>query len=72
MIEGNDSIKFDEINERIYSKPKSIISFITSRGLFRPEEIERDSDRIRAVYLDNGYLDVNVSKPDIVYRNNFV
>lgn len=67
QFEGNDSIKSDEILEKIYSKPKSIISFITSRGLYRPEEIERDSDRIRAVYLDNGYLDVNVSKPEKVY-----
>lgn len=70
VIEGNNSIEFDEINERIYSKPKSILSFITARGLYRPEEIERDSDRIRAVYLDNGYLDVNVSKPEIVYSED--
>jgi outer membrane protein insertion porin family len=67
ILEGNDSIKSDDIKDNIYSKPKSIISFITSRGLYRPQEIDRDSDRIRAVYLDQGYLDVNVSKPEKVY-----
>jgi outer membrane protein insertion porin family len=67
IIEGNESIKSGDIKDKIYSKPKSIISFITSRGLYRPEEIDRDSDRIRAIYLDQGYLDVNVSKPEKVY-----
>lgn len=67
IIEGNESIKSGDIKDKLYSKPKSIISFITSRGLYRPEEIDRDSDRIRAVYLDQGYLDVNVSKPEKVY-----
>ena len=54
IIEGNESIKSGDIKDKLYSKPKSIISFITSRGLYRPEEIDRDSDRIRAVYLDQG------------------
>ncbi|NIT14418.1 MAG: outer membrane protein assembly factor BamA [Candidatus Dadabacteria bacterium] len=66
-FEGNESIKSDDIQDKIYSKPKGFLSFITSRGLYRPEEIDRDSDRIRAIYLDEGYLDVNVSKPEKVY-----
>jgi len=70
MLEGNDSIKADDIKDKLYSKPKSIISFITSRGLYRPEEIDRDSDRIRAIYLDEGYIDVNVSKPEKVYNED--
>ena len=51
----------------MYSKPKYLLSFITKRGLFKIEEIERDSDRIKAVYIDKGYLDVRVSEPGIRY-----
>ena len=52
----------------MYSKPKYLLSFITKRGLFKIEEIERDSDRIKAVYIDNGYLDIKVSEPGIRYN----
>ncbi|GBD37910.1 Outer membrane protein assembly factor BamA [bacterium HR37] len=64
---GNRDIKSKELRKVVYSKPKSFFSFITQRGVFNREEIERDTDRIRLLYLDRGYLDVNVSKPEIVY-----
>ena len=67
ILQGNESIKSDDIKDKIYSKPKGIFSFISSKGLYRPEEIDRDSDRIRVAYLDQGYLDVNVSQPEKVY-----
>ena len=47
--------------------PGYFFSFITKRGLFKIEEIKRDSDRIKAVYIDNGYLDIKVSEPGIRY-----
>ena len=64
---GNDNIKAKEIKKRIYSRPKSWLSFITKKGLYNIDEIERDKERIRAVYLDHGYLDVSVSNPEIKY-----
>ncbi|MGI9553417.1 MAG: outer membrane protein assembly factor BamA, partial [Thermodesulfobacteriota bacterium] len=64
---GNENIKAKVIKERIYSRPKGFLSFITKKGLYNIEEIERDKERIRAVYLDHGYLDVNVSSPEITY-----
>lgn len=64
---GNSKIETKKIRKNMYSKPKYILSFITKRGLFKIEEIERDSDRIKAVYIDNGYLDIKVSEPGIRY-----
>ncbi len=64
---GNSEIETKKIRKNMYSKPKYLLSFITKRGLFKIEEIERDSDRIKAVYIDNGYLDVRVSEPGIRY-----
>jgi outer membrane protein insertion porin family len=64
---GNSKIETKKIRKNMYSKPKYILSFITKRGLFKIEEIERDSDRIKAVYIDQGYLDVRVSEPGIRY-----
>ena len=46
-----------------------MFSFISKKGLYNPQEIEGDSDRIRTTYIDNGYLDVKVAKPEIVYSD---
>ncbi|MGQ0792465.1 MAG: outer membrane protein assembly factor BamA [Deltaproteobacteria bacterium] len=67
---GNKSIDKDEILKSIYSKPKSFLSVLTQRGLYRREEIERDKERVRGVYLDNGYLDANVSGPEVEYSKD--
>lgn len=64
---GNSKLEDKKIKKKLYSKPKYFLSFITKRGLFKIEEIKRDSDRIKAVYLDHGYLDVRVSEPEISY-----
>lgn len=64
---GNQSVKADEITKAIYSKPRWFLTFITRRGLYRQDEILRDSDRIRSFYLDRGYLDAKVDKPEIVF-----
>lgn len=65
---GNSKVETKKIRKNMYSKPKYLLSFITKRGLFKIEEIERDSDRIKAVYIDNGYLDIKVSEPGIRYN----
>lgn len=64
---GNSKIETKKIRKNMYSKPKYFLSFITKRGLFKIEEIKRDSNRIKATYIDNGYLDVRVSEPGIRY-----
>jgi len=64
---GNEHIPAKEFKGRIYSRTKTRLSFITKKGLYNIEEIERDRNRIRGVYLDNGYLDSKVSSPEIQY-----
>ncbi len=34
-------------------------------GTLKREELQRDLDRIKAFYLDNGYLDIKVEEPEI-------
>ncbi len=66
-LTGNAKVETKTIKKNLYSKPKYLFSFITKRGLFKIEEIKRDSDRIKAVYIDKGYLDIGVSEPGIRY-----
>ncbi len=66
---GNEKLKTKVIKKGIYSKPKGIFSFISKKGLYRLGEIENDSERIRITYIDNGFLDVKVGKPEIEYSD---
>ncbi|MEM7008890.1 MAG: outer membrane protein assembly factor BamA [Thermodesulfobacteriota bacterium] len=66
---GNEQLKTKVVKKGIYSKPKGIFSFLTKKGLYNPREILNDSERIRTTYIDNGFLDVKVSKPEIEYSD---
>ncbi len=70
VFDGNDNLKAKKIKKGLYSKTKGFLSFITKKGLYNLEEINRDSERIRTIYIDNGYLDAKVSKPEVVYSED--
>lgn len=62
---GNEKLKTKVIKKGIYSKSKGMFSFISKKGLFNLREVQNDSERIRTTYIDNGFLDVKVGKPEI-------
>ncbi len=64
---GNDNIEDKVFEKRIYSRSKGFMSFLTKKGLYNIDEISRDRDRLKATYLDIGYLDVSVGSPEITY-----
>ena len=66
---GNEKLKTKIVKKGLYSKPKGMFSFISKKGLYNPQEIDNDSERIRVTYIDNGFLDIKVSKPEIVYSD---
>lgn len=68
-ILGNEKLKTKTVKQGIYSKPKGMFSFLSGKGLYNQREIENDSERIRATYIDNGFLDAKVAKPEIVYSD---
>jgi outer membrane protein insertion porin family len=64
---GNEALKTKQLKEGLYTKTKGMFSFITKSGLYNPEEIDNDTQRIRAKYYNHGYLDVKVSKPEVEF-----
>ncbi len=63
-INGNKNISDEEIKKYLETKEKGFFSFITSSGRFDAEKLSTDAERIRAVYLENGYAEVKVSEPE--------
>jgi outer membrane protein insertion porin family len=62
---GNEKLKTKIVKKGIFSKPKGMFSFISKKGLYNLREVQNDSERIRTTYIDNGFLDVKVGKPEI-------
>jgi outer membrane protein insertion porin family len=61
-IVGNRYLKEKEIKKRLQTSELYLFFF---GGTLKREELSRDLDRIRAYYLDNGFLDIAVEEPEI-------
>jgi outer membrane protein insertion porin family len=61
-IVGNRYLKEKDIKGRLQTSELYLFFF---GGTLKREELRRDLDRIRAYYLDNGFLDIAVEEPEI-------
>ena len=61
-IEGAHALKPKDVKSKMQTEPVFLFWF---GGTLKREELNRDLDRIRAYYLDNGYLDIAVEEPKI-------
>ncbi|HSD51715.1 MAG TPA: outer membrane protein assembly factor BamA [Candidatus Methylomirabilis sp.] len=62
QIIGNRALTEKEIKSKLQTSELYLFFF---GGTLKREELARDLDRIRALYLDNGYLDIAVAEPEI-------
>ena len=61
-IVGNKYLKEKDIKKKLQTSELYLFFF---GGTLKREELRRDLDRIRAYYLDNGFLDIAVEDPEI-------
>jgi outer membrane protein insertion porin family len=61
-IVGNKYLKEKDIKAKLQTSEVFLWFF---GGTLKREELRRDLDRIRAYYLDNGFLDIAVEEPEI-------
>ena len=61
-IIGNHSLREKDIKGKLQTSELYLFFF---GGTLKREELRRDLDRIRAYYLDNGFLDIAVEEPEI-------
>lgn len=65
VIAGNEKIKDEEIKNIMVTKEWGFFSFITKSGRYEKDNLEQDIERIKAYYMDKGYIKVSVGKPSI-------
>lgn len=64
-FEGNKAISSRKIKKAVKSSEKGILSFITKGGYYRKAELASDTDLIKELYFDNGYIQAMVSEPEV-------
>ncbi len=64
-FEGNEVLTTKELRKQIKTKPKNLLSFITKAGQLQSDQVDQDVQALRDYYQSHGYLDVEVSAPDV-------
>ena len=62
---GNNNVSNRTIKAFLSSKEKNFLSFITSSGVFTEENLNRDQQVIRFLYMERGYMEVKVEEPQV-------
>lgn len=62
---GNRKVPSRDIKGVMATKEGGFLSFITSEGTYREEMFQRDLAVIQAAYLDRGFVNVKVEKPQV-------
>ncbi len=60
---GNKALKSGEILGAMKSQPRHFYSFLFKSGYYKKDDLMADSERIRDLYYDHGYIQAMVSDP---------
>jgi len=65
---GNDIISTRALKRQMTNtKERWFLSFLSSRGLYKPFGYEQDADLVVAHYRNNGFIDAEVGQPELEY-----
>jgi outer membrane protein insertion porin family len=64
---GNQHFSDDELKDVIETSEKGTFFWLTDSGILKREKLEVDSDRLAAFYLNYGFMDVKVGRPEATY-----
>ena len=64
---GNQHFSEGDLEDVIQTSEKGVFFWLTESGILKRDKIEVDSDRIAAFYLNHGFMDVRVGRPEIAY-----
>ncbi len=65
VFEGNDLIEDSKLKRLLQQKEKRWYSFITRSGQYLDDSTDLDVFNIKSYYMNHGFLDVQVSEPEL-------
>ncbi|MCR4665728.1 MAG: outer membrane protein assembly factor BamA [Desulfovibrio sp.] len=69
-VEGLKEISRGDLDKYMALKPRGIFSFFTGTGVLKDEYLERDTNAIAAYGLNEGFVDIQVSAPEVAYKDD--
>jgi len=65
---GNKSIPAKQLKRVLATREKNILSFFTTAGVYKEEDLEKDVDRLTAYYYGHGFLQAKVDPPTVEFK----
>lgn len=62
---GNDNVPAKKLKRFLQVKEGGFVPWITSSGTFRRDQLEQDQGTLTAVFLEEGYVDVQIEPPKV-------
>ena len=69
-VDGIKEISRSSLDKYMALKPRGLFSFLTGTGVLKDEYLERDSNAIAAYGLTEGFVDIQVSAPEVEYKDD--
>jgi outer membrane protein insertion porin family len=71
-FEGNAFYDDDELKDLMKTSEKGFLSWITSAGDLKKEDLNQDISQLAAFYQNNGFIQAKVSDPVIEFTDNWI
>ena len=65
LFEGNKNITSKKIKKVMETREWWLFSFVTSSGYYKKDQMAGDTEKIRNLYFDNGYIKAIIAEPEI-------
>jgi len=62
---GNNSVESSYLRKVMQQRRRNFMSWLTGSGSYNPDVLSADMPVVRDVYVNQGFLDVKISKPEI-------
>ncbi len=70
IFNGNEQIDDKELKKVIETNEKGFFSWLSGSGKLKSEALALDRQRIRATYLNQGFMQVKVGKPEVIFNED--
>ncbi|MBW6486428.1 MAG: outer membrane protein assembly factor BamA [Syntrophobacterales bacterium] len=67
LFEGNRAFTTRELRNMMTTKEWGIFHFFTDSGLLKKEQLRQDIDKLKAFYLNNGFINVQIAEPAVTH-----
>ncbi|WP_022661841.1 outer membrane protein assembly factor BamA [Paucidesulfovibrio longus] len=70
ILDGAEQVDADDLKGELALSESGIMSWFTSSDVLNEELLERDATAIKAYYGNRGFLDVQVGRPEVDFRDD--